>query len=129
MYSKKLANGTGTAQTEPTMNGTTGTGQRLRTARTGTSMNQCVLASYYVLASYQPGTTIQKSYDKTCILRQNLHPTTRLATYNKTCILRQNLHPTTRLAHNHNKSTMLQQDLHLTTTRVASYDKTCTQPQ
>ena len=57
------------------------------------------------------------------ILRQDLHPTTRLASYDKTCILRQDLHPKTRLA-SYDKTCILQQDLH-PTTRIASHDKTC----
>ena len=66
------------------------------------------LASYDKFASYN-----ETCSDKTCILRQDLHPidlhpTTRLASYDKACILRQDLHPMTRLA---------------------SYDKTCTQMQ
>ena len=42
-------------------------------------------------------------------------------------ILRQDLHPTIRLAPNHYKSSIIRQDLHPTAIRVVSYDKTCTQ--
>ena len=55
------------------------------------------------------------------ILRQDLHPTTRVApNRNKSSILRQDLHPT---------AIRVRQDLHPTAIRAASYDKTCTQPQ
>ena len=51
-----------------------------------------------------------------------------LASYYKTCILLQDLHPTTRQAPNRHKPCILRQDKHPTAIRLASDYKTSIQP-